>query len=55
MALVGSIETFNVDHDNWLEYVERIEQHFVANGINDDDKKKGILLTVVGSKTYSLL
>ena len=38
-----------------MEYVERIEQYFVANGINDDGKKKGILLTVVGSETYSLL
>ena len=55
MALVGTIENFSISHDNWSEYVERVEQYFIANGINDADKKKGTLLTVIGSEAYRLL
>ena len=55
MTLVGSIETFYLHADNWLEYIERVEQYFIANGIDSAEKKRGILLTVVGSETYSLI
>ena len=54
-ALIASIEAFNIDHDNWSAYVERVEQYFIANGIDDANKKKGTLLTVIGSETYSLV
>ena len=55
MSLLGTLEKFELQTDNWLEYVERIEQYFIANAIDEADKKRGILLTVIGSETYSLL
>ena len=55
MALVGSIETFDSEHDNWLAYVERVEQYFVANEITTDERKRGVFLTVIGPETYNLL
>ena len=35
-------------------YIERVEQYFLANDV-DDEKKVPVLLTVIGGKTYSLL
>ena len=55
MSLLGSLEKFDLQVDNWCAYVERVEQYFIANGIDNEDKKRGILLTVIGSETYSLL
>ena len=55
MALLGTVDKFNLHEDNWLEYVERVQQFFVANDIVSDDKKRGVLLTVIGSEAYSLL
>ena len=40
MTLVGSIETFNLHADNWLEYIERVKQYFIANGIDSAEKKE---------------
>ena len=48
MALVGSIESFDINCDNWLEYVERVEQYFIANAIDTEARKKGVLLTIIG-------
>ena len=55
MSLVGSIEAFDINHENWSEYIERIKQYFIANDIDAENKKKGTLLTVIGSETYSLV
>ena len=52
-GLVGKLEEFD-DGQDWLEFVERLEQYFEANSIGDE-KKWAILLTVCGSKTYSLI
>ena len=37
-----------------MEYVERVKQYFVANAIDTEARKKSVLLTIVGSETYSL-
>ena len=55
MALVGSLEPFSLDSDNWRAYAERVEQYFVANEINTEEKMRGVFLTVIGSETYNLL
>ena len=47
--------TFDINHENWSEYIERIEQYFIANDIDAENKKKGTLLTVIGSETYRLV
>ena len=55
MALVGALEKFDTSNGNWVEYMEVLEQYFIANSIEDAGKKKGIFLTVIGSETYRLL
>ena len=51
----GSLSEFKSEEEDWKNYVERIECYFTANEINDAAKKKNILLSVVGAKTYSLI
>ena len=55
MALLGKIDSFNHGPDDVCEYIERVDQYFFANDINDAKKKTAIFLTVIGSDTYSLL
>ncbi|CAC5422535.1 unnamed protein product [Mytilus coruscus] len=54
MPTYGRIEEFKFEN-NFEEYTERLEEYFLANEIDDDDKKRSIFLTVCGEKTYSLL
>ena len=51
-ALLGSLEAFSVESENWEHYFERVDQYFLANGIDDGNKKKAILLTVIGAESY---
>ncbi len=46
---------FSASSESWVEYVERLEQYFIANDIADANKKRAILLSVVGASTYHLL
>ena len=45
MALVGSVESFDINCDNWLEYVERVKQYFVANAIDTKARENGVQLS----------
>ena len=54
-ALIGCIESFDIQSDNWLDYIERVEQYFIANEITVEAKKKGKLVTVIGGEAYKLL
>ena len=49
---LGRVEQFDGTNDDWLQYVEHF---FAANGIDDADKKRAVLLTVVGAATYKTL
>ena len=55
MALLGKIDSFNLKPDDICEYLERVEQYFFGNDIEDAKKKTAIFLTVIGTDTYSLL
>ena len=55
MPSIGKVEPFQLGVDDWEQYTERLEQYFVANAVEDADKKRAVLLTVVGKETYSLL
>ena len=46
MALLGKIDSFNLKSDDICEYLERVEQYFFANDIEDAKKKNAIFLTV---------
>ena len=55
MATHGTMKTFNPQVDDWPTYIERLQHYFVANDVEDADKKRAILLTVCGVPTYKLL
>ena len=53
-ALIGNIQPFEPDNEKFSSYLERVELFLLANSIAED-KKVPVLLSVVGSKVYSLL
>ena len=55
MALLGRTDSFDLKTDNITEYIERVEQYFIANDVTDEKKQTAIFLTVIGNETYSLL
>ena len=38
MTAFGKIESFDATKENWETYVERVEQFFLANDIDDGHK-----------------
>ena len=52
----GTIDAFDLNgKDNISEYIERVDEYFIANDIDADRKKVAIFLTVIGPATYKLL
>ena len=51
MAVYGKIDEFNAECEDWMQYTERLTQYFIANKISDNDQRRAILLSVIGSKT----
>ena len=54
MALFGIIGEFVEARENWSQYVERLEQFFIANDITDA-KKKSIFLSFIGPAAFHTL
>ncbi|XP_039887198.1 uncharacterized protein K02A2.6-like [Simochromis diagramma] len=55
MATIGTLVAFDPKNQTWDEYTEILEQFFAANGIDDAEKQRAILISVVGAATYSLI
>ena len=55
MATHGQIGEFNSQQELWISYAERLEEYFIANEIESANRKKAILLSVVGAETYQLI
>ena len=53
-GLIGRIDPFDETIESWGNYVERLEQYFEANEV-ENTKKVSWPLTLIGGKTYSLL
>ena len=53
-AYIGKIEAFDETIEPWSSYVERLEQYFKANKV-DDSLKVASILSLIGGKTYNLL
>ena len=51
----GKINEFEKDKEDWICYVERIILFFEANEIQEESKKKAILLSSVGAETYKVI
>ena len=54
-AHFGKIGEFDEKQEEWTQYVERLDHFYAANEIDNADKKRGILLTVIGLSAYKLL
>ena len=50
----GKINEFDSSIEEWDDYIERLNQFFVANEITEETKMKAILLSGCGAKTYKL-
>ena len=48
MALLGQIDSFNHNSDYICEYIERVDQYFYANDINDAKKETAIFWQSLG-------
>ena len=46
---------FNEKRESWENYVDRLDEFFVANEITDAARKRAILNSVVGPETYKLI
>ena len=54
MVTYGKIGEFKESEESWTQYIKRLEQLFLAHDVEDAGKKRAILLSVSGSKTYAL-
>ena len=53
-SIIGHLLEFKVYKDNWNNYIKQMEFFFLANSIDDDNKKKAVLLKSCGSDTFKL-
>ena len=53
-SVIGNLSEFILEKDDWNNYIEQMEFFFQANGIEESNKKKAILLSSCGSNTYKL-
>lgn len=54
-CLIGAIQPFDPDQDEWALYCELLGHYFMANAITDDRRQCAILLSVIGMETYKRL
>ena len=55
MKTLGKIDEFVPATGDWSQYIERMNQFFIANEIFEEPRKKAILLSSGGAETFSLL
>ena len=55
--MFGNVEAYQADQEDWEQYVERMEQYFLANGIAEDNhvKRRAAFISTVGQGNYKLL
>lgn len=52
-GVIGNIEIFNFDEDNFAEYLERFEYIFTAYSISHDKMKTALLMSMAGNEFHS--
>ena len=55
MSQYGKVDEYEREREDWVSYIERIMLFFEANEIEEDSKKKAILLSSVGAGTYKVI
>ena len=53
-GIIGHIQEFQPENELLSSYLERVQLFFIANDVVEE-KKVAVFLSVIGSKTYSLL
>ena len=51
----GYISEFVYESDSFTEWMERLEQWFIANGIEESERKRALLLSLIGARGYKLI
>ena len=51
----GAISEFVFDAENFTEWIERLEQWFIANDVTQAAKKRAVLLSNIGARGYKLI
>ena len=57
-GLLGTIENFDPQTEDWTRYVKRVKAFFKANDLTGEDKaekRQATLLTLIGPTTYQRL
>ena len=54
-TLFGQVQEFDREKEEWTQYAERLEHYFVANEVQSPERKRAILLSVMGPSCYKLL
>ncbi|XP_068735333.1 uncharacterized protein [Montipora capricornis] len=54
MATYGKVGEVKESEETWTHDLERLGQYFLANEVDEAGKKRAILFSVCGSKTYAL-
>ena len=55
MAKHGTIGEYDPQREDWTSYSKRLLEYFTANDVDGADKKRAILISVVGAQTYQLI
>ncbi len=56
-GLLGKVDTFDPEQEDWPQYIERLEKNFEANGIVGDlnaAKRRATFLSVIGPASQKL-
>ena len=48
------LSEYDSSKEDWQSYIEKLELYFIANDIDDEEKRKAILLTSCGIECYRL-
>ena len=54
-AVFEQIAEFDESMEEWPLYAKSLEQYFAANGVDDVDTQRAILLSVIRARTYRTL
>ena len=46
---IGSVGKFKLSQEDWTQYTERLGHYLTANGIDKVDRKRALLLTIIGA------
>ncbi len=54
-AAFGILHPFDSSEEDWKSYIQRAKLYFIANGIEEAEKQRAIILTSCGPKTFRMI